>query len=60
VRRPVRLGGKVIGYYFAESADFDVVAVIDLPDHRRTSTAAAVATSALNWSTGMATSMRVT
>jgi uncharacterized protein with GYD domain len=53
------LGGKVLGYYFAESTDVDVVALFDVPDEQR-SIATAVAFGALNWSSGMAESMRVT
>ena len=51
------VGGKVLGYYFAEGADFDVVALLELPDEERSSVAGSVAIGALNWSTGMAESM---
>jgi uncharacterized protein with GYD domain len=54
------MGGKVLGYYFAEGSDFDVVALIEVPDEMRSSVAAGIAVGALNWSSGMAESMRVT
>jgi uncharacterized protein with GYD domain len=54
------IGGKVLGYYFAESSEFDILALVDLPDELRAKTAASVATGALNWSTGMAEKIRVT
>jgi uncharacterized protein with GYD domain len=54
------IGGRVLGYYFAEGPDFDVLALVDLPDDLRMNVAAAAAVGALNWSTGMAESMRVT
>jgi len=54
------LGGKVLGYYFAEGPQFDVVAVIDLPDEMRSQVATGVAIGALNWASGMAESMQVT
>jgi uncharacterized protein with GYD domain len=53
-------GGKVLGYYFAEAVDFDVVALIEVPDEERSSVAGSVAIGALNWSSGMAESMRAT
>ena len=53
------LGGKVLGYYFAEGNDCDVVALVDIPDEER-DIARSVAFGALNWSSGMAESMRVT
>ena len=53
------MGGKVLGYYFAEGPDVDVVALVDVPDDQR-SIATAVAFGALNWSSGMAESLRVT
>ena len=53
------MGGKVLGYYFAEGSDVDVVALVDMPDEQR-STANAIAFGALNWSSGMAESLRIT
>jgi hypothetical protein len=50
----------VLGYYFAEGPDCDVVAIVELPDTIRAQVASAAAIGALNWSTGMAESMRVT
>ena len=52
------MGGKVLGYYFAEGPDVDVVALVDVPDDQR-SIATAVVFGALNWSSGMAESLRV-
>jgi hypothetical protein len=54
------VGGKVLGYYFAEGAEFDVFALIEVPDEMRATVAAAAAVGELNWSSGMAQSMRLT
>jgi uncharacterized protein with GYD domain len=53
------LGGKVRGYYFAECPDFDVVALVEVPDEMRASVAGSIAVGALNWSSGMAESLRI-
>jgi uncharacterized protein with GYD domain len=53
------MGGKVLGYYFAEGADADVVALVDVPDDQR-SIPISVAFGALNWASGMAESLRLT
>jgi uncharacterized protein with GYD domain len=53
------MGGRVLGYYFAEGQEFDVVALVDVPDEFR-QVPTAVALGALNWSSGMAESIRLT
>lgn len=52
------VGGKVLGYYFAEGSDFDVVGLFEVPDEMRASVAGSIAVGALNWSSGMAESLR--
>jgi uncharacterized protein with GYD domain len=50
---------KVHGYWFAEGPDADVVLLVEVPDEMRADPAASIAVQALNWSSGMAESMRV-
>lgn len=52
-------GGQVLGYFFAEGSEADVVSLMALPDEMRADPAANIATQALNWSAGWAESIRV-
>jgi len=54
------LGGKLLGYYFAENSDIDIVTLMELPDEMRASAAKCMATWAANWSTGMSRHLEVT
>ena len=53
-------GGKLLGYYFAESSEFHIVTICDLPEAMRANAAASIATWAANWSAGMAEQLDVT
>jgi hypothetical protein len=54
------LGGKLLGYYFAENSEIDIVTLMELPDEMRASAARSMATWASNWSTGMSRHLEVT
>ena len=55
-----KLGGKMLGYYFAEHTDVDIVTLMELPDEMRANAARCMATWASNWSTGMSERLEVT
>ena len=54
------LGGKLLGYYYAENSEIDIVTVMELPDEMRANAARCMATWASSWSTGMSQDLDVT
>ena len=47
-------GGRLLGYYFADSSSIHIVTICEFPDEMRANTAASVATWGINWSGGLA------